>query len=66
MSLNLTVIVYPGDSITSTFTTDNSGSWTDSWSLTPGSTGLSAGQKAQSGSTSQNFGETIIPQAECY
>ncbi|EPE32929.1 hypothetical protein GLAREA_05941 [Glarea lozoyensis ATCC 20868] len=49
--------VYPGDAITSTFTTDGAGLWTDSWSLTPGPQGLSAGQTAQSGSTSQNFAD---------
>ena len=55
------LLVYPGDSITSTFTTDNNGSWTDSWSLSPGPQGVSVGQKAQSGSTSQNFGELFAP-----
>ncbi|RDL39728.1 Uncharacterized protein BP5553_04068 [Venustampulla echinocandica] len=47
--------VYPGDTITSVFTVDGGGIWTDAWSLVPGATGLAAGQKAQSGSTSNNF-----------
>jgi hypothetical protein len=46
--------VYPGDSITSTFTL-GSGGWTDSWSLSPGSAGASAGQISQSGSSSNTF-----------
>ena len=48
--------VYPGDSITSTFT-QGSGGWTDSWSLSPGSAGASAGQISQSGSSSNTFGK---------
>jgi len=50
--------VYPGDSITSTFTL-GSGGWTDSWSLSPGSTGKAAGQTSQSGSSSNTFTGTI-------
>jgi len=46
--------VYPGDSITSTFSL-NDGLWTDAWSLTPGSTGLANGQTPQSGSSSNSF-----------
>ncbi|TVY32737.1 hypothetical protein LSUB1_G007981 [Lachnellula subtilissima] len=47
-------IVYPGDSITSTFSLDN-GLWTDAWSLTPGATGSSNGQIPQIGSSSNSF-----------
>ncbi|KAN0098514.1 hypothetical protein V8E51_014177 [Hyaloscypha variabilis] len=50
--------VYPGDSITSTFTLGPAG-WTDSWSLSPGSTGRSSGQNSQSGSSSNTFAGTI-------
>ncbi|KAF4631606.1 hypothetical protein G7Y89_g6522 [Cudoniella acicularis] len=47
--------VYPGDSITSTFTLGSNGYWTDAWTVTPGSVGTAAGEKVSSGSTSQNF-----------
>ncbi|KAK0128706.1 hypothetical protein ONS95_000661 [Cadophora gregata] len=47
--------VWPGDSITSTFTMGANSVWTDSWSLTPGSAGQAAGQKAQAGSSSESF-----------
>ena len=50
--------MYPGDSITSTFTVDGNSVWTDSWSLQPGPAGSAAGQTPQSGSTSQNFGKS--------
>jgi hypothetical protein len=53
--------VYPGDSITSTFSLDTSTStWTDTWSLTPGTTGTAAGQTAQSGTLSNNFGKISL------
>ncbi|TVY81635.1 hypothetical protein LSUE1_G002628 [Lachnellula suecica] len=46
--------VYPGDTITSTFSLNN-GVWTDSWSLVPGATGSANGQQAHSGSSGQAF-----------
>ncbi|KAG4423003.1 hypothetical protein IFR04_003915 [Cadophora malorum] len=48
--------VYPGDSITSTFTMGANSVWTDSWSLSPGSVGQAAGQRPQAGSSSESFG----------
>ncbi|KAH7419186.1 hypothetical protein BKA64DRAFT_737409 [Cadophora sp. MPI-SDFR-AT-0126] len=47
---------YPGDSITSTFTMGANSVWTDNWSLSPGSVGQAAGQRAQAGSSSESFG----------
>lgn len=47
--------VYPGDSITSTFTMGANSVWTDSWSLSPGSVGQAAGQRPQAGSSSESF-----------
>ncbi|KAG4431263.1 hypothetical protein IFR05_013251 [Cadophora sp. M221] len=47
--------VWPGDSITSTFTMGANSVWTDSWSLSPGSAGQAAGQRAQAGSSSNSF-----------
>ncbi|CAG8956478.1 hypothetical protein HYFRA_00003864 [Hymenoscyphus fraxineus] len=49
--------VYPGDSITSTFTQDGNGVWTDSWSYNPGPNGAAAGSPPQSGSTTENFAD---------
>ncbi|TVY29429.1 hypothetical protein LHYA1_G001862 [Lachnellula hyalina] len=46
--------VYPGDSITSTFSLDN-GLWTDAWSLAPGAIGSANGQIPQTGSSSNSF-----------
>lgn len=49
--------VYPGDSITSTFSLNTATNvWTDAWSLSPGATGAAAGQKAQTGTVTNNFG----------
>jgi len=42
-------IVQPGDSITSTFTMDSNGYWTDAWSV--------SGSTSQSGSTANSFSE---------
>jgi hypothetical protein len=42
-------IVQPGDSITSTFTLDSNGYWTDAWSV--------SGSTSQSGSTANSFSE---------
>jgi len=46
--------VYPGDTITSTFTLNN-GLWTDTWQLVPGSQGQANGQNPQVGSSSNQF-----------
>ncbi|KAL2075699.1 hypothetical protein VTL71DRAFT_642 [Oculimacula yallundae] len=51
----LTVTVWPGDSITSTFSMGANSVWTDSWSLSPGLAGQAAGQRSQSGSSSNSF-----------
>ncbi|KAE8451492.1 hypothetical protein EG329_003565 [Mollisiaceae sp. DMI_Dod_QoI] len=49
------VRVYPGDSITSTFSLGTNAQWTDNWSLSPGPAGQAAGQTAQSGSSGNSF-----------
>lgn len=59
--------VYPGDQITSTFVESGNNVWTDSWSLTPGSTGSQNGQTAQSGSSSNSFSKPItIINFDCF
>ncbi|KAL5329093.1 hypothetical protein ACEPPN_002602 [Leptodophora sp. 'Broadleaf-Isolate-01'] len=52
--------VWPGDSITSIFTMGANSVWTDSWSLSPGSAGQAAGQRAQAGSSSNSFGVLLL------
>ncbi|KUJ21840.1 uncharacterized protein LY89DRAFT_729341 [Mollisia scopiformis] len=49
------VRVYPGDSITSTFSVGANAQWTDTWSISPGAAGRAAGATAQSGSSGNSF-----------
>jgi len=50
------VLVYPGDKIHNVFSLDtSSGVWTDTWTLTPGSTGISKGETDQSFSQTNTF-----------
>jgi len=47
--------IYPGDSVTITFTLQSGTTWKQAWSVAPGTIGIAAGAKASSGSTSFTF-----------
>jgi hypothetical protein len=60
--------VYPGDSVTITFTLQSGTTWKQTWSVAPGAIGIAAGAPATSGTYSFTFGAppSLIPELNTY